>query len=875
MRSLLIYGLVLLTLPAPAQEVTYQDHILPIFRSQCLLCHNADKAKGGLNLSTYGGVMAGGSGGEIVVPQDPDSSRLYRVLAHLEEPFMPKDAAKRPDPELEVVRNWILGGLLNQSGDTAKKSNRPKVDLKLADIPLDELEGDPPLPRDGRLEPYLHTQRPNGVIALRSSPWAPLLAIGGYRQIALYDPLTQDLVDVLPFDDGLPCDITFSLNGSLLLAAGGSGAQLGRIHLWNIEESRQVTVLGDELDTILSADISPDQGMVVLGGSDKRIKVLSTATGEILHNIKKHNEWVTAVAFSPDGVLMASGDRGNGLFIWEVESGQEFHTLTGHGDGITALRWRRDGNVLASASEDGSIKLWDMHKGNQVKDWQAHSGGVLGMAYARDGRLASVGRDKRAVVWDANGGAIREIKDFPDLPTRCDFSQDGTLLAVGDWLGRVTLWKIEDGSQAGEINANPPTLAMRIEDATPPRDAAQAELAAKSQLADAASTEEQALRQSMATASARQQKAQENIAARKQQHEQAKSNLEITRAAMEEATRMRSEADTRVSQLSEAVAALTEKHTAAKARLDSLQAPESTQPMSDESIAPPPPEPQVPSVPSVVSVLSEAQPEPAPNPELESARQELATLDAELTTKQRELVEAQQQLDALTKTQQEREIAVADSTLALEEAANAVPAAEAELAQANDAMPPIQEQVNQAEQKAKEAAALRDEAKQAFETTQAELTRWEAAAAHQTEREARQKAEALQLASAAEPTPEPEPEPTEPAAPPPPAQPAIAVNESGLFATTVKPVFDARCIDCHNPEKLKGKLRLDTAEGIMAGGESGDPAVVPGDPDSSKLMKLISLPADDIDIMPSKGDLLTPEQIETIRAWITAGATFD
>ena len=48
----------LLAADAPA-KVTYNDHILPIFKNACLNCHNPDKKKAGLDLSTYQGASRG------------------------------------------------------------------------------------------------------------------------------------------------------------------------------------------------------------------------------------------------------------------------------------------------------------------------------------------------------------------------------------------------------------------------------------------------------------------------------------------------------------------------------------------------------------------------------------------------------------------------------------------------------------------------------------------------------------------------------------------------------------------------------------------------------------------------------------------------
>jgi mono/diheme cytochrome c family protein len=93
------------------------------------------------------------------------------------------------------------------------------------------------------------------------------------------------------------------------------------------------------------------------------------------------------------------------------------------------------------------------------------------------------------------------------------------------------------------------------------------------------------------------------------------------------------------------------------------------------------------------------------------------------------------------------------------------------------------------------------------------------------------------------------------------------------FATEVWPIFEAHCIECHGAERTKGELRLDTQELILKGGESG-PGIVAGKPEESKLYQLVTLPPDDVDIMPAKGDPLTPDQTAIIHAWITEGAPF-
>ena len=111
-----------------AEKVNFEEHVLPIFRNACLRCHNPDKAKGDLDISTFNALMAGGGSGMIVEAGDPDASSLMKVILHAEEPEMPPNG-KLEDKEIDVVKRWIAGGLLERSGSKAIESNKPKMDL--------------------------------------------------------------------------------------------------------------------------------------------------------------------------------------------------------------------------------------------------------------------------------------------------------------------------------------------------------------------------------------------------------------------------------------------------------------------------------------------------------------------------------------------------------------------------------------------------------------------------------------------------------------------------------------------------------------------------------------------------------------------------
>jgi len=135
--------------PAAAEEkTTYTDHVLPLVEQHCAKCHNPDKKKGDLDLTSYAGALKGGGSGVVVVSGNPDSSKLIKALTHAEEPTMPPNKPPLPEKELAVFKKWIAGGLLETSGSKAIAAARPSIDLTLKVSELGKPDGPPPMPKE-------------------------------------------------------------------------------------------------------------------------------------------------------------------------------------------------------------------------------------------------------------------------------------------------------------------------------------------------------------------------------------------------------------------------------------------------------------------------------------------------------------------------------------------------------------------------------------------------------------------------------------------------------------------------------------------------------------------------------------------------------
>ncbi len=92
-----------------------------------------------------------------------------------------------------------------------------------------------------------------------------------------------------------------------------------------------------------------------------------------------------------------------------------------------------------------------------------------------------------------------------------------------------------------------------------------------------------------------------------------------------------------------------------------------------------------------------------------------------------------------------------------------------------------------------------------------------------------------------------------------------------FFEKKIRPLLLAHCVECHTDKKVKGKLWMDSRASLLKGGETG-PAIVPGKPEASLLIKAVHYKSDELK-MPPKGKLKDSE-IADLEKWIKDGAVW-
>ncbi|MCR4413699.1 MAG: protein kinase [Thermoguttaceae bacterium] len=181
------------------------------------------------------------------------------------------------------------------------------------------------------------------------------------------------------------------------------GAWIDWVSIWDASTGKRKAVLKLGLEGIQAICWSPGGQHLAAATDDGRIGIYDTASGNLVRWLPGHEEACFALDWNPDGVRLASGGTDGTIHIWDTRSGKALSTLTAPGKVVWSLDWHPAGqHLLAVLGVNPNIaqelKIWDVSTGAQV------------------------------VGWPTNG-------------QRAAFSPDGTRVAWGALLARVTDWK--------------------------------------------------------------------------------------------------------------------------------------------------------------------------------------------------------------------------------------------------------------------------------------------------------------------------------------------------------------------------------------------------------------------------------------------------
>ncbi len=360
------------------EEVSYYEHVRPVFQAKCHGCHQPAKSKGDYILTDVARMIAGGEGGEpVVVAHKPEESWLIDLVTLQEgadRPEMPEKDEPLTPYELALVTKWIEQGALDDTPENARQRFDADHPPQYAVAPV--------------------------VTSLDYSPDGELIAVAGFHEVLLHKADGSGMVERLIGLSERIETARFSPDGKLLAVAGGLPGRMGEIQIWDVEKGSLALSKPVGHDTAYGASWSPDGKYVAYGLPDHTVRAIEVSSGDEVFFMGSHNDWVLDTAWSVEGDHLVSVSRDMSAKLTEVETERFIDNITSITPG--ALKGGINGidrhphwdHVLMGGS-DGVPQVYRMHReterkigdnANLIRKYPPMKGRIWSVAFAPDGK---------------------------------------------------------------------------------------------------------------------------------------------------------------------------------------------------------------------------------------------------------------------------------------------------------------------------------------------------------------------------------------------------------------------------------------------------------------------------------------------------------
>jgi WD40 repeat protein len=449
-----------------------------LLHNNCMSCHNQEKHKGGLQLTSREGLLKGGDDGPVVSDK-VEQSAILKALAPDADPHMPPKKQLSTN-QISLLKKWVAAGTPWDSEALAKAS-APRV-VKPESLP----PGYQPvlalaLSADGK---QLAIGRANRIYlydlastnyaataeveahrdAVRSLAWSPdgkFLASGSFREITLWE--SKELKKKWTCSSNLEDRITvlrFSPYGGALIAADGAAGFGAWVRILNPETGKVLNEWQAHNDSIYDLAISPDSGVLVTASADKLVKSWELVSQREIAQYEGHSGAVFGLAFNTNATELVTVSTDRQLKVWDVKAHESVVTIGPKKHGFNAVVWSQDGTTVVAGDDDGNLyrfRKFKRHTGQQssetaeereIAHWPEPINCVV--VNADSSRICAGTQDGTVYIVNADGKILTKLEQ-PQKENALASSSANTPSFVRDVLPMMA----KAGCMAGSCHAKP------------------------------------------------------------------------------------------------------------------------------------------------------------------------------------------------------------------------------------------------------------------------------------------------------------------------------------------------------------------------------------------------------------------------------------
>ena len=228
-------------------------------------------------------------------------------------------------------------------------------------------------------------------------PHGPIIIAGSADStVWMWSAATGQCMNVLSGHSGVVTAGAFSSDGKIIV----SGDDHGDLIVFQPKSAEVVHRIRQLHDTAITAiAVHPTSRLLVTGGADGSVCLVSAETGKRLSKLTAHADSVEAIAFSPTNPKLVATAAVDGLLRVHDTSTGASRVECRHNDPVTALVWHSTTQRIVSSAMDGRVRMWDALTGQLIREYTGHTAPVLGLTLTGS-RILSFGDDHTLLLFD-------------------------------------------------------------------------------------------------------------------------------------------------------------------------------------------------------------------------------------------------------------------------------------------------------------------------------------------------------------------------------------------------------------------------------------------------------------------------------------------